>query len=67
MLLFAIIELLPTCHDQESNLGSRSNDSSTEVTNHYPEMTKCGRNLNYGFIPRPMNKSVSNLHEFINK
>ena len=28
------------------------------MTNHYPEMTKCGRNLNYGFIPQPMAKSV---------
>ena len=46
------------CHDQESNRGSGSNDSSPEVTNHYPEMTECGRNLNYGFIPRLMDKSV---------
>ena len=46
------------CHDQESNLSSVSNDSSPEVTNHYPEMTECGRNLNYGFIPRLMAKSV---------
>ena len=46
------------CHDQESNLGSGSNDSSPEETNHYPEMTECGRNLNYGFNPRPMDKSV---------
>ena len=46
------------CHDQESNLGSGSNDSSPEVTNHYPEMTECGHNLNYGFIPWPMDKSV---------
>ena len=28
------------------------------MTNHYPEMTECERNLNYGFIPRPMDKSV---------
>ena len=28
------------------------------MTNHYPEMTECGRNLNYGFILRPMDKSV---------
>ena len=28
------------------------------MTNHYPEMTKCGRNLNYGFISRPTDKSV---------
>ena len=41
-----------------SCLGSGSNDSSPEVTNHYPGMTECGRNLNYGFIPRPMDKSV---------
>ena len=46
------------CHDQESNLGSGSNDCSPEVTNHYPEMTECGRNLNHGFIPRPTDKSV---------
>ena len=41
-----------------SNLVCGSNDSSPEVTNHYPEMTECGRNQNYGFIPRPMDKSV---------
>ena len=46
------------CHDQESNLGPGSNDSSPEVTNHYPEMTECRRNLNYGLIPRLMAKSV---------
>ena len=46
------------CHDQESNLGSGSNDSSSAVTNHYPEMSECGRNLNYGFFPRLMAKSV---------
>ena len=28
------------------------------MTNHYPEMTECGRNLNYGFIPRPTDESV---------
>ena len=28
------------------------------MTNHYPEMTECGRKLNYGFIPRLMAKSV---------
>ena len=49
---------MTVCHDQASNLGSGSNDSSPEVTNHYLEMTECGRNLNYGFIPRPMDKSV---------
>ena len=52
------------CHDQESNLGSGSNDSSPEVTNQYPEMTGCGCNLNYGFIPRPMDKSVIISYQF---
>ena len=53
-----------TCHDQESNLGSGSNDSSPEVTNHYPEMTECGCNLNYGFILRPADKSVIVSYQF---
>ena len=45
-------------HDQESHFGSGNNDFSPEVTHHYLEMTECGRNLNYGFIPRPIDKSV---------
>ena len=52
------------CHDRESTLGSGSNDSSPEVTNHYPEMTECGCNLNYGFIPRPMDKSIIISYQF---
>ena len=32
--------------------------------NYYPEMTESGRNLNYGFIPRPMDKSVIISYKF---
>ena len=52
------------CHDQGSNLGSGSNDSPPEVTNHYLEMTECGRNLKNGLIPRPVDKSVINSCQF---
>ena len=49
---------MTVCHDQASNLGSRSNYSSPEVAIHNPEMTECGRYLNYGSVPRPVDKSV---------
>ena len=38
------------CRDQASEFDSGSKDSSPVVTNHYPEMTECGHNPNYGSI-----------------